>query len=76
MSSSPLLRALKDKKMSMADIARSLSVQKSTVTRWFQRQIPPERAHAVERVTGIPVHELRPDLWSPPEETNKQEQVA
>lgn len=26
-------------------------------------RIPAERVHAVNRVTGIPLHELRPDLF-------------
>jgi len=30
------------------------------------RRIPAERALAIEKVTGIPRHLLRPDLWDPP----------
>ena len=28
--------------------------------------IPAERARDIERLTGIPLHLLRPDLWLPP----------
>ena len=35
---------------------------------WFwEKQIPAERVAVVSKVTGIPKHELRPDLWDPPE---------
>jgi len=43
----------------LSEIGKSITSQ--AVTQW--RQIPALRAHDVEHVTGIPVHELRPDLW-------------
>lgn len=48
--------------MKLIDVARGVGVNKATVTRWAQRGVPYERVVEVERVTGIPRHELRPDL--------------
>lgn len=47
----------------MADLARALGVDKATVTRWGQKRVPAERVLDVERVAGIPRHDLRPDLY-------------
>jgi DNA-binding transcriptional regulator YdaS (Cro superfamily) len=33
------------------------------VYQWQTTGIPPARLPAVERITGIPMRELRPDLW-------------
>jgi DNA-binding transcriptional regulator YdaS (Cro superfamily) len=52
----------------LTDLARSVGVDKSSVTRWDKRRIPAERVLDVERVTGIPRHELRPDLYPSPEQ--------
>ena len=32
------------------------------ITQWDR--VPAQRARDVERVTGVPRHELRPDLWA------------
>jgi DNA-binding transcriptional regulator YdaS (Cro superfamily) len=50
--------------MKLADLAKSLRVNKTTVSRWAQKEIPTDRIEAVEKATGIPPHELRPDLAS------------
>jgi DNA-binding transcriptional regulator YdaS (Cro superfamily) len=48
-----------------ARIARELGIERGAIAQW--RQIPPERVPEVSRITGIPRHQLRPDLWEPPD---------
>ena len=50
--------------MNLADFARKAGVNKSTVTRWAQKQVPAESIVAIEAATGVPRHELRPDLFA------------
>ena len=47
-------------------LARKLTIAGHPITPQavsLWRQVPPERVGPVSQVTGIPVHELRPDLW-------------
>lgn len=46
-------------------IARELGIERGAISQWWQ--IPPERVPPISRITGIPRHLLRPDLWDPPE---------
>lgn len=46
---------------SKSALARLLKVAVQSIQQWDR--IPAERVHDVERVTGIPRHELRPDLY-------------
>jgi transcriptional regulator with XRE-family HTH domain len=62
MANVDLPKLLRDRGMSLTDLARSMNVDKATATRWAQRHIPPERLQEVSRITGIPVRDLRPDL--------------
>jgi DNA-binding transcriptional regulator YdaS (Cro superfamily) len=55
--------------MRLIDLARSIGVDKATVTRWAQRRVPAERVQDVEAATGISRHELRPDIYGPAPET-------
>jgi DNA-binding transcriptional regulator YdaS (Cro superfamily) len=45
----------------MAKIAEELGITRAAVSTW--RRVPAERVIAVERITEIPRHELRPDLY-------------
>lgn len=49
-------------------LANALGLKQGHIWYWAHRahQIPAERVLDVERVTGIPRHELRPDLYPPP----------
>lgn len=47
-----------------AGLARPLGVSIQAVSQWDE--VPPLRVLAVERVTGVPRHELRPDLYPAP----------
>lgn len=53
-----LLRA---KKGLQAEVARGLGVTRAAVTKWVK--VPAERLLDVERITGIPREQLRPDLF-------------
>lgn len=48
---------------SVRKLARQLQVERSTVRWWRQHGVPPKRAIEVARLTGVSLHELRPDLW-------------
>jgi hypothetical protein len=50
----------------MARIARGLGIARGAVAVWDR--IPAERVPDVERISGIPRHRLRPDLWDAPVE--------
>lgn len=48
-------------------LANALNLDHSAVSKWKRRnRVPTERVPDIERVTGIPRHELRPDLWPAP----------
>lgn len=55
----PLSSILARHGVTAATIAKGLSINPSTVSRW--KRVPLERLADVERVTGIPRDELRPD---------------
>ena len=46
-----------------AMLAQRLGIQAPSIYSW--RRVPPNRVLAVERVTGISRHVLRPDLYPP-----------
>ena len=46
-----------------AKLARALGIKRAAVHGWKTTAIPAARVPAVSRITGIPLHELRPDLF-------------
>lgn len=48
---------------SISELARRLGVSKQAISMWGVRDIPIERVADVERITGIPRAELRPDIF-------------
>ena len=42
-------------------LAEALGISPGAITQWDR--IPAERVIDIERITGIPRHELRPDLY-------------
>lgn len=48
---------------SATELARLLGVTKQAISQWGLRKIPAERVVEVEKLTGIPRHELRPDIF-------------
>ena len=59
-----LSHLLRSRGMKLVDLARKLEVNKATVSRWSQKEVPTNRLASVEEATGISVRELRPDLAS------------
>lgn len=49
-----------------AALARAVGVTRFAVQQWKDTGIPAARVPAVSRATGLPLHELRPDLFDPP----------
>ena len=52
----------------LAGLADPLGISIQAISQWDE--VPPLRVLAVERVTGVPRHELRPDLYPAPSEAN------
>lgn len=48
---------------SAAELARRLGISKQAIHLWGLRAIPVGRVADVEKVTGIPKAELRPDIF-------------
>lgn len=55
-----------------AELGRRLGITSQAISKWIsENRIPIERVPAVEEVTGIPRHMIRPDrpdLFPPPKE--------
>ena len=65
MRSEPLRRAI-EKFGTVTAFAHAIGVRPQAISQWGD--IPVHRVAAVEAITNIPRHELRPDLWDPPAE--------
>lgn len=53
-------------KRTPVQLAAELGITKQAVHQW--RKVPPERAMEVSRLSGMPLHELRPDIYPEPAE--------
>ncbi len=47
-------------------LAQQIGVAPSAVSNWRHSGIPAGRVPAIARITGMGLHELRPDLFDPP----------
>lgn len=56
----------KAKRGAQAAIARECGISKQTMVQW--KVVPPTRVLAVEKVTGVPRHLLRGDIYPAPEQ--------
>jgi DNA-binding transcriptional regulator YdaS (Cro superfamily) len=54
--------------MKASFVAEQLGITSGAVSQWDH--VPAERVLEVERITGIPRHELRPDIYPPDRELN------
>jgi DNA-binding transcriptional regulator YdaS (Cro superfamily) len=61
----PFQKLLEDKGIKQSALARLLGVNKSSVALWALRRVPAERVIEIERETGIPRSDLRPDIYPP-----------
>jgi len=59
----PLQRAI-DAAGGVAKLARLVGVTSQAISQWDR--VPAERVLAVEDATGVPAHELRPDVYRAP----------
>jgi DNA-binding transcriptional regulator YdaS (Cro superfamily) len=50
-----------DRAGGLAELARRLGITHNAFYRWHQ--VPAGRVLPIERITGIPRHEMRPDLY-------------
>jgi len=53
----------------LAELARRLGIKHTAFYRW--KSVPPRRVLQIEKLTGIPREEMRPDLY-PPNEKRKR----
>lgn len=44
-------------------LSQALEVTPGAVTQWADKQVPAERIFKVSEMTGIPIQDLRPDLF-------------
>ena len=73
MSTNPIDRAASAIGGSAVFIER-LGISRRTFFNWKAGVIPAEKAREVADLTGIPRHELRPDLWDAPSSSGVQAQ--
>jgi DNA-binding transcriptional regulator YdaS (Cro superfamily) len=52
---------------SKAALARLLGVHRTAIYIWMRGGIPAKHVPRIERITGVPRHRLRPDLWDAPQ---------
>lgn len=62
--------SLAKKKLSFADVAKSLGITRQAVSGWHA--IPAEWVKKISELTDIPPHELRPDLYDAPPPPRKR----
>lgn len=49
-----------------SEVARLLGIAQQSVSEWVARGVvPPKRVLEIERLTGVPRHRLRPDIYPP-----------
>ena len=59
-----LASLLKNRGLTLMDLANELKVNKGTVSRWNKKKVPLDQIEAVEKASGIAICDLRPDLAS------------
>ena len=70
------IRAIAQKVGGVVALSKAIGLSRTAVSQWTR--VPAERIAAVERITGVPRHQLRPDLypdadWLPEELRQKVE---
>ena len=58
-------------RLSAAQLAEALGITSEAVYQWHK--VPLTRVHDVERVTGVPLHVLRPDFFGDPRRRGRGE---
>lgn len=62
-----IVKRAAEKAGGVTKLASEIGVKHPSLHSW--KQIPANRVRDIERVTGIPDYELRPDLFRPPPRT-------
>lgn len=52
-------------------LASDLNVSSAAISQWAEGQVPAERIFKVSEITGIPLEQLRPDLFPKPAEAGE-----
>lgn len=60
----------KEKKVKQVDLAAQIGVLPPALSKWERGRVPAGRVLTIERITGIPRHALRPDLYPAPAEAS------
>lgn len=60
----PILERAKTAAGGVTTLAKALGITSQAVSQWTR--IPPSRAAEIAKLTGIPCHELRPDIFPSP----------
>jgi transcriptional regulator with XRE-family HTH domain len=66
-SLSPLTHWRKANGITQAELATKMGVKDAAVTKWEKGQVPAERVLRLSKITQIPPHRLRPDLYPAPD---------
>lgn len=61
-------------KVPAPQIAAALGISCPAIYQWFD--VPIRRVHDVSRVTGLPLHVLRPDFFGQPRQRRRGEHAA
>lgn len=71
-----LMKTIKTQKMSFAEVGRLVKYGRDTVSRHCngQRQISAEASLRYNKALGIPLHELRPDLFEKEDTDDEQKE--
>ena len=70
----PTIRRVVDAAGGATALASQLGIKAPSIYSWSR--IPAARAGRISEITGIPRHELRPDLWDPPAINPPTDQAA
>jgi DNA-binding transcriptional regulator YdaS (Cro superfamily) len=54
-------------KVGRARLAAELGIARESTYKWERSGVPPNRVIAVEKISGISRHEIRPDIFGPKE---------
>ena len=62
-----LKEAIKAKGLNQRSFAAALGVTEGRVSQWLSAgRVPVERCQEIQKITGIPLHKLRPDIYPAP----------
>jgi transcriptional regulator with XRE-family HTH domain len=52
--------------LTQIEAAALFKMSQPSIAKWENGHVPPEQCLLVNKVTGIPLHELRPDIYPKP----------